>query len=145
MVDEGFNLGFEITGQEVVFQQNAVLQGLMPPRHASVSSPCFAAIPPDPQSIAGTIITEQTRLVNNVNLVATGRLKGQVQGVGHILSPHVGAEFPCDDVTVVIVHDRAEIEPTPTDDLEVGEVGLPQRVGGRGFVFEFARRLDRHQ
>ena len=30
VIDEGFNLRFEITGQEVVFQQNAVLQGLMP-------------------------------------------------------------------------------------------------------------------
>ena len=31
MIDEGFDLGFEITGQEVVFQQDAVLEGLMPP------------------------------------------------------------------------------------------------------------------
>ncbi len=30
VIDEGFDLGFEVTGQEVVFQQNAVLQGLMP-------------------------------------------------------------------------------------------------------------------
>ena len=31
VIDEGFDLCFEITGQEVVFQQDAVLQGLMPP------------------------------------------------------------------------------------------------------------------
>ena len=30
VIDEGFVLGFEITSQEVVFQQDAVLQGLMP-------------------------------------------------------------------------------------------------------------------
>ena len=30
VIDKGFNLGFEITGQEVIFQQDAVLQGLMP-------------------------------------------------------------------------------------------------------------------
>ncbi len=30
VVDEGFDLGFEIARQEVVFQQDAVLQGLMP-------------------------------------------------------------------------------------------------------------------
>ena len=30
VLDEGFNLSFEITWQEVVLQQNAVLQGLMP-------------------------------------------------------------------------------------------------------------------
>jgi hypothetical protein len=31
VIDEGFDLGFKITWQEVVFQQDAVLQGLMPP------------------------------------------------------------------------------------------------------------------
>ena len=30
VIDEGFNLGFEIARQEVVFQQDPVLQGLMP-------------------------------------------------------------------------------------------------------------------
>ena len=30
VVDEGLDPGFEITGQEVAFQQDAVLQGLMP-------------------------------------------------------------------------------------------------------------------
>ena len=30
VIDEGLNLGFEIAGQEVVFQQDGVLQGLMP-------------------------------------------------------------------------------------------------------------------
>ena len=31
VVDEGRDLGFEITGQEVIVQQDAVLEGLMPP------------------------------------------------------------------------------------------------------------------
>jgi hypothetical protein len=30
MIDKGFNLSFEVTWQEVVLEQNAVLQGLMP-------------------------------------------------------------------------------------------------------------------
>lgn len=30
VVDEGANLRFEIAGQVVIFQQNAVLQGLVP-------------------------------------------------------------------------------------------------------------------
>ena len=29
MIDEGFNLSFEVTWQEVVFKQNAVFQGLL--------------------------------------------------------------------------------------------------------------------
>jgi len=31
VIDEGFNLSFKIAGQEVVFQKDAVLQGLVPP------------------------------------------------------------------------------------------------------------------
>jgi len=31
VIDEGFDLGFKVTWQKVVFQQDAVLQGLMPP------------------------------------------------------------------------------------------------------------------
>ena len=30
VIDEGFDLRFKITGQEVVFEQDAVFQGLMP-------------------------------------------------------------------------------------------------------------------
>ena len=30
VIDEGCDLGFEIAGQEIVFQPDAVLQGLMP-------------------------------------------------------------------------------------------------------------------
>ena len=30
VIDEGFDLSFKVTGQEVVFQQDAVLQCLMP-------------------------------------------------------------------------------------------------------------------
>jgi len=30
VIDEGFDLSFEVTGQKVVLQQDAVLQGLMP-------------------------------------------------------------------------------------------------------------------
>ena len=33
VVDEGFNLRFEIGRQEVVLEQNAVLQGLVPTLH----------------------------------------------------------------------------------------------------------------
>lgn len=31
MIDEGFDLGFDVAGQDEVFQRDAVLQGLMPP------------------------------------------------------------------------------------------------------------------
>ena len=37
VIDKGFDLGFEIAGQELVFQQDAVLQSLMPPVNFSLS------------------------------------------------------------------------------------------------------------
>src|SRR5690606_31593751 len=30
MLDEGFDLGLKVTGQEVIFEQDAILEGLMP-------------------------------------------------------------------------------------------------------------------
>jgi len=129
VIDEGFNLSFEITGQEVVFQQDAVLQGLMPAfdlalclrvircsarvLHAFVLEP-FRQFPRD---ITGPVVAEQTWFVDDVDLVATRCLQSQVQRVRHVLGSHVRAEFPRDDVAAVIVQDRAEIEPAPADDL----------------------------
>ena len=48
----------------------------------------------------------------------------QLQRVGDIAGPHVGAELPGDHVAAEVVQDRAEIVPAPADDLQVGEVGL---------------------
>ena len=45
--------------------------------------------------------------------------------VCHIFRPHVGAQFPRDDIAAVIIQDRAEIEPAPADDLQISEVSLP--------------------
>ena len=129
VIDEGFDLGLKITGQEVVFKQNTVLQGLMPTLdlalglgmigrsarvlHAFVLQP-FSQFSRD---VAGSVVAAQARLVNNVDLVATRCLQSQVQRVRHVLGPHVRTEFPRDDVPAVIVQDRAEIEPAPPDDL----------------------------
>ena len=37
----------------------------------------------------------------------------------------------------VIVEDRAEIEPTPANDLQICEVGLRKLVDGCGFVVAY--------
>ena len=47
-------------------------------------------------------------------------------------------------VAAVVIQDRAEIIPTPADDLEVGEVRLPHLVDCRGFVFELIGRFDHY-
>jgi hypothetical protein len=46
-------------------------------------------------------------------------LKGQVQRVGHVLGPHVGAELPRDDVKAVIIQVGRQIKPTPAQNFEV--------------------------
>jgi hypothetical protein len=80
--------------------------------------------------------------MNDMNLVAAGCLQRQVQRIGHIFSPHGRAELPRDDVAAVVVEGRAEIEPTPPKDLDVGEVGLPKLVDCRRLVLERKRSLD---
>jgi hypothetical protein len=42
----------------------------------------------------------------------------------NIFGPHVGAKLSGDDVSAVIIQDRAEVIPTPSRNLEVGEVVL---------------------
>lgn len=105
VVDEGFNLRFEIGGQEVVFEQNAVHQSLMPAfdlalglrmirrttrmLHAFVLQP-FCKIARD---VTGSVVAEQTWLVNDVNLIAARCLQRQVLRVGHIFSRMVVQSF----------------------------------------------------
>lgn len=64
MIEEGFDLGFEVAGKEIVFQQGAVLEGLVPAfdlalslemmsgddkvRRENASFPCRATIQLDP-------------------------------------------------------------------------------------------------
>ena len=56
----------------------------------------------------------------------------------------VRAQLPCDDVAREVVEHRRQIHPSPSDDLEVGKVGLPHLVGARGFGVELIRGLDHH-
>jgi hypothetical protein len=74
--------------------------------------------------------------VEHMNLIAAGRLKGQIQRVGDVLGPHVCAKFPRDDVPAVIVQDRAEIEPSTTAFLvsEVGDLAVYAPLRKSGFV-----------
>ena len=82
MLDEGLDLLLKITGQEVVLQQDAILQGLMPAldlalslrmerRTAHVAHPVgldvFGQFACD---VARAIITEQARPVQHVGMVA---------------------------------------------------------------------------
>ena len=45
----------------------------------------------------------------------------------------------------VIVQDRAEVEPSPANDLQVGKVGLPQLIDSGGVVFELTGSLHHYE
>ena len=55
--------------------------------------------------------------------------KGALQGVGHVLRLHRCTQLPGDDVAREVVEHCRQVVPAPADDLQVGEVGLPQLVG----------------
>jgi hypothetical protein len=80
--DERFDLDLEISGQEVVFEQDAVLQGLVPAfdlalglgmercaAHVAHALGCDV-IGQFARNVAWPIIAEQPGLVSNVSLVA---------------------------------------------------------------------------
>src|SRR5713226_8306721 len=68
--------------------------------------------------------------------------KRQFQGLGDVFSPHRRAQLPGDDVTREVVEDRRQVEAAPADDLEIGEVGLPQLVRRRRLVLELIGSLQ---
>ena len=133
VIDEGF----EVTLQEIIFQQDTVFQRVMPSLdfalglqmigrttrvlHAFVVQP-FRQFARD---ITGAVIAKPARLMGDMYLIVAKCLQREVSRGRHIFSPHVDALLPGNDVAAVIVEDRAEIEPPPPKDLDVGEVRLP--------------------
>ena len=155
--DEGGELGFEITGQIVALQQDAVLEGLVPALDLALglgmlryASGMLDALLIEPfgqiaGDIAGSIIRQQPGLMDNLRPIAARCLEGQFQRVGDVFDPHRRAELPGDDIAREVVEDGREIEPAPTDDLEVGEVDLPQLIGSDGLVLERICRFHHHK
>ena len=143
VIDESPNLAFEIARQAIVFQQNTVLHDLMPAfdfalglRVAGRATNMCHLLPFQPfdqiaRDVAGPIITQQAGFVAHDGLVATGRCSRQFDRVYYVLSAHVCGELPCNDVAAVIIQDCTEIIPTPADNLEVGEAGLPPLSYGK--------------
>ncbi len=76
------------------------------------------------------------------DLITTGSLQGQFQRVCHITRLHRGAQLPGDNVPREVVENGGKIEPPPSHDLDVGEVGLSHLIDGCGFVTELVRSLD---
>jgi len=105
MFDEGLNLGFKIAGQELIFQQDVVLQGLVPTLDLSlglgvhrgaahvahlVGLDIFRQFARD---VAGAVVAEQPGLVAHGGAVTARGSQCQIQRIGHVLGPHVGAQL----------------------------------------------------
>ena len=80
--------------------------------------------------------------MNDGHLIKPGGRQCQVERGGDILRFHRRAELPGDDKAREVVQHRGEIVPAPARDLEIGEVSLPELVGGRGLVLELLGRFD---
>ena len=140
VIDERPDLAFQVAGQEVVFQEDTVLHGLVPAfdlalglwmvrRTANVIHALVLEISGKIRGdVRRAIVAEQPRFLNDRRVVAARRLQRQFQRVGDVHSLYRGAGLPGDDVAAVVVEDGAEIEPAPTDDLQVREVSLPELV-----------------
>jgi hypothetical protein len=140
VIDEGIDLRFEVTGQEVVFQQDAVLQGLVPSLDLAlglgvvwraadmVHALVRPAIRPVHRRCNWTIVRQQPRLVHHRGLSQPEACRASSSVSVTSSAFIVGAELPGDDVAAVIVEDGRQIEPAPADDLQIGEVGLPELV-----------------
>lgn len=117
VIDESIDLLPEITGQVVVFQQDAVLQGLVPALDLSLSLRMvwcpsdmihfliFQPFSKFTRDITGSVITEQPWLVEDGRLGTARSLQSQVQRIGDITGLHRRAELPGDDVAAVIIED----------------------------------------
>ena len=103
VLDERLDLGFKVAGQEVVFERDAVFQGLVPAFDLALGlgmhrgAAHMAHLPgldvcgKLASDVAGAVVVEQPGLVQHLGAVATGRREREVQRVGAVLGAHVGA------------------------------------------------------
>ena len=92
--------------------------------------------------VAGSIIGEQSRFLLNLGLVATGCLQGKVQGLGHVVAGHAGAQLPGNNLAGEVVQYRRQVHPAPANDLQVGKIRLPLLIDGGGLVLKLAGGLS---
>src|SRR3954451_10788211 len=101
VIYEPTDLSFEVAGQIVVFEQDAVFERLMPTLDLAL----------------GLRMAGRATHVPHIALV---------QPFGQLRRDRT--ELPGDNVAREVVQYRAEINPAPAGHLEIGEVGLPKLV-----------------
>jgi hypothetical protein len=74
-----------------------------------------------------------------------GTAQGDRQCVRDIGRGHGRAQLPGQDVAREVVEHGRQIEPAPTDHPQVGKVGLPELMGGGGWLSEGIGRLHQDE
>jgi len=122
VIDEGTDLVFQVPGQEVVFQQHAVLHGLVPAldlalglrvmRGATdvIDALVLEIVGQVGRDVGRAVVAEQPWLVQNRRLIASRSLQRQSQCAADVLGPHRAAQLPGDDVARVIVEHGRQVE-----------------------------------
>ena len=109
VLEEGLDVCLKVAGQEVVFHQDAALQGLPPALNLALSLgmargsadvahlPGFDVFHQLAGDVAETVIAEQPGFVQHRGAVTTRSLEGDIKPVSHIIGVHGGAQLPGDD------------------------------------------------
>ena len=168
VIDKGVDLLGEVTGQEIVLQEDTVFERLVP-------ALVFATIDPLDQSLNAStalglwmvrgsarvgeaffgkpvgklfryirrpIVGENTRPVSDFDLVEPRSLQGEVQGFLRLDGSHICTELPADNVAREIIKNGREVELAPANHLQISEVGLPHLIWPSGLILELIGRLD---
>src|ERR1041384_1886865 len=110
VVDEGRDLGFEVAGEEVVFQQDAVFEGLVPTLDLALghwmigrTAEMFDVASTEPvgqvaRDITGTVIGQKPRSIRELGLIQPRGLQCKLKGGGDIFGLHCRAQLPGDDI-----------------------------------------------
>ena len=113
--DEGADLGLEVAGQVVIFEQDSVLQRLMPALDLALGHGVIGgaanvvhvlAVEPFGKvgrDVARSVIRQEPRPVHDLGLVQSRGPQRQVERGGDVLGLHRGAQLPGDDVAREVV------------------------------------------
>ena len=79
----------------------------------------------------------------HADLLDTGQVEGEGQGILDVGGGHGWGPSPGDDVARKVVQHGTQIVPAPADDLELREIRLPHFIHSLGRVYVFRTNWTR--
>ena len=144
MLDKGRDGRLEFALQIVVFQQNAVLEGLVPALDLALClgmiggaadmghTMFFEVFGKVTGDVTWAVVAQQPGLVQHGDAVTSRGGKGDIKCRADIVRVHGGAQLPANNVAGKVIQHGGQVEPSPACHLEIGEVarttsGLAER------------------